>query len=1582
MNRKKLANFLKTMAFLTALSLLMVPVVSATSISSVSVPSEASSYIAAPGENHIAVLNFTILDGGDSKISGDLKPGEELFDFEKNRTMFLNQTDTGTTGQFGFDDGEDILSVEVIHSAGNTEMLNGTVVGNFSSDIFFADGGNRSDGVFNGDNSSGNPSEALIKDNGTSGPGVLDRNDYVVSRGYLNLSNFSDQAQFVDLDTDNGRFDPGTEALIRNTGSDLKTLEEADSVVMDGAAGLNPFRSAVKFADGTDNDGGFEENNVIIHETGDRADILEADDQILLNGSLDVNVTSSTNLSYYNSSGSSSPIFDNEGEPIYYENVQDGTVNKSDIRIGEVKIVSWNDRDPSTLDLNLSTLSVVMNGSGVVSDAEIGKNISNVTNTNTGYAGEGTFQVYEYSNGGNAPDGVWNPGTGDQDVLIYDLQGDTPVSAGETLIYNSNLYSGNIASTVLPGDEFNSTEASNTLSAENSYQPDVSNITFDGSDSTYDPGQDNVTVNISHGGNSRVVVLTTDKNGELGYQGSLHQGGFMRFWNADGASDGERADGLFVDMDRDGNVSEGDVRIGEWIRNRSAGSVQQGDVDMDANITGFSNVDDHVRTVDADHDNFYSPGDGTVSSSTGREAIFMSSDNTLDSTDEVVRSGKIDLIDFDGQSTAMRYSDANQDGVYTGGEAIVANDGGTADVLEEGDTVLQPGSASLTNLSDETRYVENGDQSGFERGSSEAIVWDASADGVFATGELETSSDRVLRSGDANLVQMPQPPVNEGESGFIYMDKNQSGEYQPGEDILNLTLVTNGSVSNSINGTELFNFANSTKHNGSQVYQDGNGVANDTDDNGVYKDVLRSVEVVNELKESSPDFLENITEDDVESGVLSLFRDTSGNKKFDSGTDEQVAELNYVSSAEEPTWNISGMTQNITEDTSFFVTFNSTSTGKNYAYGFQAGTSGWGTAGGDSLQDVSNNKKQIVDTHAPEIVDAWTGNTSGGNSHKDSRNRIYVKTNEQYQGLNYGDVEAGDFAIYFKNSTRFDVVNATESRSSGDFELVLNESFETNRTFELYLGGEIRDLAGNLRQGGDQGTQTEVSDGLRPRIMEIIYEDNTYNGTIDEIDILFSENITYSSFEETDWKFTDRGLEGLDVTSGITANNPMLDLNATADPWITGVDNQSREPSLNYTALGSSITDQSGNDLGDVENYTMDDGAGPVIANATTEDADNDAEIDQLFLNFSERLDDVGSVLESDSIDITSPSIGKVDSVTTLVENDRRIRLNVSDIGNTSVTPSLNLENGTMYDSHGNTIRENQVFNSVLDDSNPILLAAEVNHILSNSTETFVDLQFSEPVKDVRDDSKGVNISNKSFDFNDSSENTAHTVSYGETLQTGNYPNVTSLVNVTDLNNNSALLKNNESVTVNTFRKEMEKGWNFVSLPLATGVSPRINQTLNESKVSVVWTHTGEGWKTYDPDTYGVSDFEHFTPGRGYLVNATESFTLEVNADTPLNMSENDDSTEKYPRPTLSIDQGWQLLGHHQEYTLPANQTENSNPPGAFKYFSQGDLGIVYEQAQEGTAAVSEMGRNENLQTGSAYWVLAEDDATYTAAQR
>lgn len=1524
--KKDLESGLSTLIIIVPTILLAVNV-SATSFDA---PSPEADSVVDPGER-ISAFSFDVIYGGDENITNDTDPGTTVKEFIANETMFLNQSfpDYGVNG---YSDGEDIVNVSLAYSDGVPSDLNATKIGVFGSDMYFLDGGVGNNSVFDGANMSASVSgEAVVK----SSTGLLDNNSEVVVPGKVSARDLSPDMKYIESGG-NSSLDAGfygDEVLINSSD---EFLNQSDSVYdLGGSYELDLFQEEItRYLESNASQTDFVSESAIIRETASNDNVIEeADHGIVKDGRADIVWLNDTNMLH----GGETSGFQ-MGDPLYYSKEEPkepvyGYVNVSDVRLGDYMVYSRSGTGV-TLGQELFHVMNVSDSNPEVND--FGKTLD--------IHDDGRFILYEYNDSSSTTES-WDPrDDGDQDVLFYAKNG--TLGEGDLLVYDQRPENDNIS--VSPGEELSLQDYNDIKEPDSAQFVTEIDLGYNDSDGNvnYTAG-DQVLLNVSNSIGDHVVLSPSDQFGEITSDNYNDTLGNITHWNTS-TDDDIYSDGIYIAMNETTQVSNGDLRIGHWnksvssgdLENLGNGTVEASDLDAGAKLLQFQPID-NFASLDRDHDDEYDPGIGRISDNpNGREAIINTDDEFLNRSDIIVREGKMPSSLF---SDNTRYFDSNGSGFYESSEAIVRYSGG----FDNDSEVLIGGKANISELDPKVKYLQSG-STGFDP-AFDPLFFDSGDDSNISLGVLDrsVSSDYVFTAREGNLQKFNRSLNSSGDNASVFLDSNNGdGSFNVGEEILELEILRNGSSSETVDGIDIINFANSTRHT-EETYTGEETIVNDTDLNGVYQNVVESLSVSNIISDrDSESFFTEASRDHI--NEINLYRN--------NGTDYNlVAELTDSNEFE---WNKS-ISEDITEDTEFRIGFKAAPKGdlNDMAYGFE-GRSVLGMAGG-SDSAIDSQRSYIVDAHAPELINAWTGNRDGGNSSK--YNQVFIKTNEKYSNLDYNTVGAKDFRI---EDNQYLVNDASET-GTNDILLTLNGTLESNKTLDINLTeeiGEIRDVASNDRRTDN----VSVKDGLKPLLEARSYHDIDENSTIDAIKLEFSENISYSTFQESDWNVTERQLDNLTVDNGTVNNNHTFVLEASAKDNITGV--SQFEPFLDYDS--TSIIDNSGNAL-KTFNESLKDRAAPRLRNASVKDQDNDARLDTVDLMFTEPLSDADSELVPSSFNVTDADILDVNSIA----GDENLSLEIDSELLTSKTPNVTVFNDSIFDFDHNAMNLNQTYDGIKDKADPVLLHAQINAGKSNYDVNFVDLTFSEPVKG---DNENVTLEENNVSFYDSSISLERTVNYTELLPTGNLPNITDLYSIRDTSGNSAKLIHSENVTVNSFRKEISEGWNFVSFPIADDSNPKINETLNTSKIDVIWTYRNKNWEIYDPEA-SENDFEEFKGGAGYMIRAKEGFTLNPNVNTVRS-----DTTGRnlIDASVYFNTSGYNLVGPFQEFTVTANNSAN----GAFGTIGDNLVGAMYEQKERGTRNLDE---GDPLRSsdgdspgamipGEAYWMnLKESSITY-----
>lgn len=174
----------------------------------------------------------------------------------------------------------------------------------------------------------------------------------------------------------------------------------------------------------------------------------------------------------------------------------------------------------------------------------------------------------------------------------------------------------------------------------------------------------------------------------------------------------------------------------------------------------------------------------------------------------------------------------------------------------------------------------------------------------------------------------------------------------------------------------------------------------------------------------------------------------------------------------------------------------------------------------------------------------------------------------------------------------------------------------------------------------------------------------------------------------------------------------------------------------------------------------------------------------------------------------------------------------------------------------------------------------------------------------------------------------------------------------------------NEVLPEDVLEKDIRKGWNYVSLPIATSSTPEIEEVMDTEQIESVWRYTEEGWENYHPDA-PTNDFETIRSGEGYLLQSTDTFTVRKNMSA---LTETDSVEESSPA-YVDLHHGYNLVGHY--WTEPVEALT------ALSTVGEDYLERIYGQSAGGQLAITSMDRTDKFVPGEAYWVFSKDERVY-----
>ncbi|WP_435068342.1 beta strand repeat-containing protein [Haloplanus sp. C73] len=232
----------------------------------------------------------------------------------------------------------------------------------------------------------------------------------------------------------------------------------------------------------------------------------------------------------------------------------------------------------------------------------------------------------------------------------------------------------------------------------------------------------------------------------------------------------------------------------------------------------------------------------------------------------------------------------------------------------------------------------------------------------------------------------------------------------------------------------------------------------------------------------------------------------------------------------------------------------------------------------------------------------------------------------------------------------------------------------------------VQDTNGNAGPAGSSETVT-ASDGAAPIALNASYRDANADGTVDRVDVRYSEDVSASSYADGDWSILQSGSVDIAKDNSGTISTDEVRIDVTGAANTTG---GATSPEVDYA--GTSVTD--GQNAAPAQTLTVEDGAAPTFDGVTTIDANQDGTVDNLTVTFTEAV-------ASGSVDAGDFSIGTADGLSGTVSgvtgDDGDATVNVTlDHGalgkqaDTGANPTLAYASGTggVQDAAGNQMAD------------------------------------------------------------------------------------------------------------------------------------------------------------------------------------------------------------------------------------------------------------------------------------------------------
>jgi hypothetical protein len=350
-----------------------------------------------------------------------------------------------------------------------------------------------------------------------------------------------------------------------------------------------------------------------------------------------------------------------------------------------------------------------------------------------------------------------------------------------------------------------------------------------------------------------------------------------------------------------------------------------------------------------------------------------------------------------------------------------------------------------------------------------------------------------------------------------------------------------------------------------------------------------------------------------------------------------------------------------------------------------------------------------------------------------------------------GNLVADDFDFSDASGEGVSVSSVTHTAGDETATFGLTEQAQPGADALATVSNQIYDGADNPAPA----TSQTVLDGTGPDLMSATTADPDDDGTVDEITVTYTEAVSDGTVGTDDFTLSTGSVES--VGTGTTSGD------GTSVLTVSGLATSNTAVTPDVTLKATSVQDTNGNTgPSGSTTITASDGAAPVMASAETADADNNGQIDQITLQYTEPVDvtdgDANNALPGYSVDgvYTIADADYAASSTT----SRTLQLQERGSPDTDVTPTISYNQGqsTVADAGNNEQADGDSQVSV-DGAAPVLLRAEA---VSGKT-TPVTVAFSEGVSG----SGGGDLSTGDFNYPNNSGDGASTVSSVETHNAG-----------------------------------------------------------------------------------------------------------------------------------------------------------------------------------------------------------------------
>ncbi|NBS70800.1 hypothetical protein EBT31_18130, partial [bacterium] len=237
--------------------------------------------------------------------------------------------------------------------------------------------------------------------------------------------------------------------------------------------------------------------------------------------------------------------------------------------------------------------------------------------------------------------------------------------------------------------------------------------------------------------------------------------------------------------------------------------------------------------------------------------------------------------------------------------------------------------------------------------------------------------------------------------------------------------------------------------------------------------------------------------------------------------------------------------------------------------------------------------------------------TSGSTQDTDNDGKIDAIVLSIDQDIDGLTVDASDFSV-----TGYTISSASRT-ASGEITLVLTEgsSLDTDARPAVQVVGSVDGASSGFLTSGS----ITPADGAAPLVVSGAYKDTNADGTVDRVEVLFSEPLSYGACEYSDFSFGGADGAGVSVASCSSGDDAYGIFTLSGTPS----NDTSLELTFTYTAsLGTanSLDDAADNALLSFSALALTDEALPARLSSAYQDANADGTVDRVELVFSEAV--------------------------------------------------------------------------------------------------------------------------------------------------------------------------------------------------------------------------------------------------------------------------------------------------------------------------------------------------------------------------